>query len=339
MEIMRHYWRRWRYLLLLPIAAAVVIGLTTLDHHAIASQSAAQLQQTLTVPFRFVAFGDTRFTHAESESVSNGEIRRAIVQAIAKDKPAFVSMSGDIVYRGDDPGDWKVWDEETKAWQQEKFTVYPALGNHDLHGNESKALGDYFLRFPELNGSRYYSVRLANCLMLVLDSMQPETSGPQGEWLKRELAAIPGEVAFVIVVLHHPPYTTSSSAEKYGGGHSARAMEQELARWLEEQQQRVRARFVVFAGHVHNYERHEHNGVMYFVTGGGGAHPYPIERSPGDPFQSMTVNYHYLLAEVSAQSMKITMKRVEIDNGKQVWTEPDSVTILSTEGKTQAIGN
>jgi Icc-related predicted phosphoesterase len=338
METKQTHWRRWRYLLLLPIAAAVVICFTTFGHHAIASQPAAELQQTVTLPFRFVAFGDTRFTHSDSKSVSNGEIRRAIVASIAKENPAFISIGGDIVYRGDDPGDWAVWDEETKAWKQQNFTVYPALGNHDLHGNESKALANYFQRFPELNSSRYYSARLANCLMLVLDSMQPETSGPQGEWLKHKLAAIPEDVAFVIVVLHHPPYTSSSDAEKYGGGHSSRAGEHELARWLEEQQQRRHARFVVFAGHVHNYERHEHNGVMYFVTGGGGAHAYPIERSRADLFQSTTINYNYLLAEVSAESMKVTMKRVETDNGKEVWTEPDSVTIRVPDGKTQAIG-
>jgi hypothetical protein len=37
---------------------------------------------------------------------------------------------------------------------------------------------------------------------------------------------------------------------------------------------------------VHNYERHEHGGVTYFVTGGAGAHAYPIERARDDPFQS-----------------------------------------------------
>jgi len=38
-------------------------------------------------------------------------------------------------------------------------------------------------------------------------------------------------------------------------------------------------RQVVLSSHVHNFERHEHGGVVYFVTGGG-AHAYPIERAP-----------------------------------------------------------
>jgi hypothetical protein len=45
----------------------------------------------------------------------------------------------------------------------------------------------------------------------------------------------------------------------------------------------------MFSGHVHNYEHQEHNGVTYFVTGGGGARPYPIERTPDDPGHGKSV--------------------------------------------------
>ena len=61
---------------------------------------------------------------------------------------------------------------------------------------------------------------------------------------------------------------------------------------LEERQAHASFRVVFFSGHVHNYERHEHGGIAYFVSGGGGAHAYPIERAPEDPFQSKEINYH-----------------------------------------------
>ncbi len=326
----------WRNgVLLATIFLAAALALATGERGTYSSTPSAELRQQVSLPFRFVAFGDTRFTHSTSEQVSNAQVRQAIVHAITKEKPSFISIGGDIVYKGDDVGDWRVWDEETRAWREDKLTVYPALGNHDLHGNETTALANYFKRFPDLNGSRYYTVRLANCLMLVLDSVRAETAGPQGEWFKHELQSVPGDVAFVIIVLHHPPYTSSSDAEKYGGGHSARSMEKDLSKLIEDQQLGSRARFVVFSGHVHNYERHQHGGVTYFVTGGGGAHAYPIERDPGDLFQSTAVNYHYLVAEVSAQSMKITMKRVEIVGGKEVWTQPDSVAIPVPTGQAE----
>jgi 3',5'-cyclic AMP phosphodiesterase CpdA len=285
------------------------------------------LQLQVSTPFRFVAYGDARFHDPKDTDAANPQVREALVQAIAELNPAFISFGGDIVYNGYDVDDWKVWDSETSIWHAKNIPVYPALGNHDLHGNEKTALANYFQRFPDLKNSRYYSVRAANTLMLVLDSSLDETSGPQGRWLTRELDTLPGDVDFVFIVLHHPPYTSSSDAKKFGGGHSARSPEQALAKVLEARQQNLRARIVVFSGHVHNYERHEHGGVTYFVLGGAGAHAYPIERAPGDPFQSKEINYHYLLVEVDRQHLKATMNRFDLSSGKAVWTQPDSIEI------------
>jgi hypothetical protein len=86
-------------------------------------------------------------------------------------------------------------------------------------------------------------------------------------------------------------------------------------------------RFVVFAGHVHNYEHYEHGGVVYFVTGGGGAHPYAVVRDAGDPLFGQKVNYHYLLVEVEASKMIVTMNRLGIKDGKATWTQPDKTEI------------
>jgi len=297
-----------------------------------------ELQLQVRTPFRFVACGDSRFHDPKDTEAANPPVRQALVQAIAQASPAFISFGGDIVYNGYDANDWKVWDSETAAWRANKIPVYPALGNHDLHGDEKVALANYFQRFPDLKNSRYYSVRASNALMLVLDSSLDETSGPQGQWLAQKLDYVPGDVDFVFIVLHHPPYTSSSDAKKFGGGHSARPQEQELAKTLEARQKDLRARIVVFSGHVHNYERHEHGGVTYFVTGGAGAHAYPIERAADDPFQSKEVNYHYLLVEVSRANLKITMNRLDLTSGTAVWTQPDSVTISVPAAKTAAQG-
>ena len=283
-------------------------------------------------PFRFIVYGDTRFTDPANIKAASPAARRALVQAIARADPAFISISGDIAYNGDDSNDWRVWDSETEVWRQRHITVYPALGNHDLHGNRTTALANYFERFPALQNNRYYSVRAANSLMLVLDSSLDETSGPQGEWLVKKLDGVPSDVDFVFLVLHHPPYTASSD-EAPGGGHSARHPEQLLAQMLEKCQKRMHARFVVFSGHVHNYEHHEHNGVTYFVTGGGGARPYPIERTPDDPLNGKSVNYHYLLLEVDRGKLEITMHRLDLTSGAAVWTQPDSVEISVRSAK------
>jgi len=281
----------------------------------------------------FIAYGDTRFTNPSDTDAANPEARRELVKAIAGAHPDFVTFGGDITYNGNDANDWKVYDSETAVWREKHIRVFPALGNHDLHGDAKASLGNYFQRFPELDHNLYYSVATDNALMLTLDSALDETSGAQGDWLKSKLDALPGNVDFVIIVLHHPPYTSSSDEKKFGGGHSARKPEQELARFLEERQKSLRARIVVFAGHVHNYERHEHGGVTYFVTGGGGAHAYPIERKPEDPYQSKEINYHYIDVLVQPGKMTATMNRLELKNGAASWTQPDRVTIETPKAR------
>jgi acid phosphatase type 7 len=292
-----------------------------------AAQTPVDLQIKVSDPFRFVVYGDTRFHDPKDFEAANPPVRVTLVHAIADVKPAFVCFTGDIVYNGYDVNDWKTWDAETSIWRESRIPIYPALGNHDLHGDEKIALANYFERFPDLKESRYYSVRAANTLMLALDSSLDEATGPQGEWLAKKIDKIPADVDFVFIMFHHPPYTSSSDEKKFGGGHSARASEQKLAKLLEERQAHTRARFIVFSGHVHNYERHEHGGVIYFVSGGGGAHAYPIERASDDPFQSKQINYHYLLVEVEHEELKVTMNRVELNEGKTTWTQPDFVKI------------
>jgi acid phosphatase type 7 len=314
----------------LPFIFAFLACVACRHSHSQMQQPGAQpveLVLQVSAPFRFVAYGDTRFHDPNDTEASNPQVRRILVQAIADAHPAFISVGGDLTYNGNDVNDWKTWDSETTVWRDNKIPVYPAIGNHELHGDHKIALANYFERFPDLKNSRYYSVRIGNALMLVLDSNLDVDSAPQSQWLAQKLDTLPGDVDFVFLVFHHPPYTSSSDAKLLGGGHSARSSELKLAKMLEARQQNMRARIVVFNGHVHNYERHKHGGVTYFVTGGGGAHAYPIERSPDDPYQSKEVNYHYLLVEVDHRALKITMNRVVLANGKAIWSQPDSITI------------
>lgn len=303
---------------------------------SLCAQTPANIQLSQSTRAHFIAYGDTRFTNPADTKAANPEARRELVKAIANAHPEFVTFGGDITYNGNDPNDWKVYDSETAVWREQHISVYPALGNHDLHGDPRVSLANYFERYPEINHSLYYSVHTGNVLMLTLDSALDETSGQQGDWLKGKLDAVLPSVDFVVIVLHHPPYTSSSDEGKYGGGHSARPQEQALALMLEDRQQKMRARIVVFAGHVHNYEHHEHGGVVYFVTGGGGAHAYPIERKPDDLFQSNEINYHFIDVKVEPGKMVTTMNRLELKNGAAKWTQPETVTI-AVQGQKAAV--
>lgn len=305
---------------------ALLFSIASCTKRSNAQTVTTDLDVNVSLPFRFVAYGDTRFHDPNDTEAANPLMRTALVRAVADTNPAFICFIGDIVYKGSDANDWKIFDRETSIWHEKNIPVFPALGNHEFYGNEKIALDNYFRHFPDLKNSRYYSVRAANTLFFVLDSSQDEVSGPQGRWLKDKIDNIPSDVDFVFLMLHHPPYT-SSLTTMLGEGHSARTQEKALAKFLEERQGGTRARFIVFSGHVHNYERHEHGGVIYFVSGGGGAHAYPIARAPEDPYQNREINYHYLLLEVDHRQLSVTMNRVELVNGKAVWTQPDSLKI------------
>src|ERR1700737_1414474 len=189
---------------------AILFALAYCSNKSSAQTSTVDLQLKVSAPFRLVACGDPRFHDPKDTEAANPPVRVALVQAIAEANPAFVCFTGDIVYNGYDANDWKVWDSETSICREKKIPVYPALGNHDLHGDETIALGNYFHRFPDLKNSRYYSVRAANALVLVLDSALQETGGPEGQWLADKLDHVPSDVDFVFLMFHHPPYTSSS---------------------------------------------------------------------------------------------------------------------------------
>lgn len=294
---------------------------------ACAQNHSLQISFPVHSPFRFVAYGDTRFTDPANVLDTNPFVRQELIKAIAAVRPAFISFGGDIPFNGFSEDDWKVYDRETSIWRDRKIPVFPTLGNHELRGDLNVGLANYFARFPMLQQHRFYSVRAANTLLLSLDSSLDETAGAQGEWLSDQFKLIPADVDFIFVSLHHPLVTSAGDKTNGRGGSSARPTEQQLATFLEHQQKQIRARIVVFASHVHNYERHERGGVTYFVTGGGGAHAYPISRASDDPFQSPDINYHYLLVEVERGKVKVTMNRIEIRDGVSKWTKPDSVVI------------
>ncbi len=287
-----------------------------------------------------IAYGDMRVTDPADNVHTNVVARRALIDKIAQEKPAALLLSGDIPYRGGSDSDWDVVDKEIKPLWDAKIRIYPALGNHEMLGGDSHDLRNWWKRFPELEGMRWYSVLFGNCYFIVLDSNSKYREGtPQGQWLQSQLAHIPVEVDFVFVLMHHPSYTDSKEHFMVGMGHSARGEEKTLAAQLEQMQPKTRARFIEVAGHVHNYERFEHNSVNYIVTGGGGATPYMFDRSPDDKYQGgIGPTYHYLRFEIDGPHLKGTMMKFDVSSPEKAhFDEKDSFNIDAVPLKNPAI--
>ena len=272
--------------------------------------------------FTFVGYGDMRFTNPANIKDSNPAVRQAEIARIAEERPAFVVISGDLVLNGANAQDWKVFDNETAPLRQAGITVFPALGNHDIRGGESEALEKYFRRFPQINRRRWYSVQAGNVVVFVLDSVSAD-GGQQLHWLEQGLDELPRGTDFVLVCLHHPPITHSSESMP-GGGHGSRAREQQLASMLEQRQRALRARIIVLAGHVHNYERYERGGVTYIVSGGGGATPYMVARTSGDFYRDTGPTYHICNFSVHPGELKFQMLKVDLEGRRPVWSVRDA---------------
>jgi hypothetical protein len=259
-----------------------------------------------------IAYGDSRFTDASETAASSPGVRRALVAKIAAENPAAIFINGDLPYHGI-AADYEVYRTETKIWRDKQIPVYPALGNHELSAClESICLDRWWNTFPQLRGRRWYSVALGTRVIgIALDSDESLLPGSeQLTWLQSQVTALDSTVRVVLIIMHHPPVAAVQTVKLVD--HNARPNEQALAIYLKAMAARSAVRFIVSAGHIHNYERLSQDGVTYLVSGGGGATPYDIDRTPADLYQNTDFpNYHYMRFELRGQVFSGAMIRLE----------------------------
>jgi hypothetical protein len=274
-------------------------------------------------------YGDIRFTNPANTRPSDPVRRDLLVQEIAQDKPSFLIITGDLVLRGSTPDDWERWTAGTKPLRESGVRIFPAIGNHELAGDLPAAA--FLAHFPELNGKRWYSIQYGNCAFFILDSSQDTEGSDQWKWLDEGLHNLSKDTRFVFIAIHHPGITQSS--EKLpGGGHSTRPQEAKLAELIEAAQARTGLPFFVVAGHVHNYERYQRNGVTYITTGGGGATPYEIERKPNDFYQETGPTYHYTEWTIGKDTLSFEMNKLTLEDGKPKWEVKDKFEVKQKKG-------
>ena len=277
-----------------------------------------------------LVYGDMRFTDPANVDAANPTARQLLVAKIAQLAPDAVQLTGDVPYAGGRAADYDIYRTETKAWKDAGLHVYPALGNHEFaKGSEGDCLEHWWTAFPELRGMRWYSVALGKRIYLVqLDSTSPLTDGsPQRVWLGDQLSHLPKSVDFVMIGMHHPPVADIQT--RYEVDHNPRPNEIALRDYLKAVAPTLHAAVVVTAGHIHNYERFAQDGVVYLVSGGGGAHPYPVDRTPPDQYQSPDFpNFHYIVFTLDKKDLKATMYRLADPAAAKVeWQARDSFVV------------
>jgi hypothetical protein len=215
-------------------------------------------------PHEFVLFGDTQKTMTlEFWRPHFDEERRALVRAVADERPAFVVNAGDVVCHGGSTADWERFCAENRPLFERSIAYFPAVGNHDLYGG-SEALRLRAAVFPHVGSRRWFSIHFGPVLVIVLDSnfddLDEQQARLQDDWLDGALAGAEREpsIRHVLLVCHHPPFTNARGLSE------SREVQEHFVRRLTP---KVR---VFVSGHVHNYERFERGGVVFLVSGGGG---------------------------------------------------------------------
>src|ERR1700690_3189243 len=266
----------------------------------------SELPKTLSI----VIYGDMRFTDPSNKKVANPNARRLLVEKVASEHPFALELTGDVPYAGNNSADYDEFRSETDAWRTAKLRIYPALGNHELVGGPD-SLKNWWAAFPELNNRRWYSVQLGKSVYLInLDSNSDLIeSSQQMLWLQDQIAKLPSSVEFVFIALHHPPVADKQTLTQVD--HNPRPNEIALRDYLSSVAPASHAQFIVASGHIHNYERLIVGGVTYLVSGGGGAHPYAVERGPADQYQTAdAINFHYILFRLNGKQFDATMYRL-----------------------------
>ncbi|HEY2040345.1 MAG TPA: metallophosphoesterase [Edaphobacter sp.] len=278
---------------------------------------------------KIIVYGDQRFTDPTNTKVTSPKARRLLVEKIAQEHPDAVLMSGDVPYSGDVVNDYEVYRAETTIWRDEKLHVYPALGNHEFHGDPNEALEHWWSAFPELRNRRWYSVELgANIYTIALDSDTSLRKGSdQQTWLNDQLFRLPKSTKFVFISLHHPPVADFQT--RINVSHNPRPNEIELRDDLEEIAPKIKAKIILSAGHIHNYERFQRGPVAYLVSGGGAASPVRVERKPEDLYQDNGFpNYHFVEFTLEGNKVIGRMYRLADPNGETpVWEVKDTFEV------------
>jgi hypothetical protein len=281
-------------------------------------------------PLTFIVYGDQRFTDPKNGQ-STAIMRQLLVKQIANEKPAAIIMNGDIPNDGTKKEDYTVYTRETSAWRQAGLPVIAALGNHEINGDEKQCLENWWETFPNLRNRRWYSTQLGSRVYVIaLDSMSRLLTGSeQAKWLDRQIDGMSGSVDFLLITLHHPPVADVQTHLLVD--HNPRPNEYALRDYLAGKAPKIHARILVSAGHIHNYERHEQANVTYLVSGGGGAFPYLVERTPDDLYQGKEFpNYHYLKFVLEGRELKGVMYRAaDPDNPDSPFEVKDSFTIAA----------
>jgi 3',5'-cyclic AMP phosphodiesterase CpdA len=236
-------------------------------------------------PFQFVVYGDVRTRH---------EVHRTVIQGILKHAtPDFIIHTGDLVENGDDTSLWPIFFDIERDLLR-KTPIFPSPGNHERNSPNY---------FNFMDTKAHYSFDWGSAHFASIDSdianvaaTQPERDAfwkEQTEWLENDLKqAQTAGLRFVFA--HHPPMT--AVAHRQGDNPHMTALEPMFEKY------KVTAGLF---GHDHNYQHYLQRGIHYYVSGGGGAPLYDVDKPPAGVTVKVESTENFIVVNVNGNKARI----------------------------------
>ncbi|CAK9188149.1 unnamed protein product [Ilex paraguariensis] len=221
-----------------------------------------------TLPIEFVVVGDLGQTEWTASTLAH---------VAAEDYDVFL-LPGDLSYADTQQPLWDSFGRlvepyaSIRPWMvtegNHEIETFPIVYPHGFRAYNARWLMPY--QESGSNSNLYYSFDVAGTHIVMLGSYTDfDASSDQYKWLKADLAKVDRIKTPWILVLLHAPWYNTNSAHKGEGESMRKAMEEMLYKAQVD---------VVFAGHVHAYERFtrvydnkaDPCGPVYVTIGDGG---------------------------------------------------------------------
>jgi acid phosphatase type 7 len=231
--------------------------------NADAFQNRAFRTMPLSGPFTFIVISDTQ----EGPHYPEAKRFKLVADAVATEPDALFILHGGDNARFDDAGRWALYFEAADAMLA-KFPIFTAIGNHEHHDINNPAN-------PPTPAVQYnscydvpmhYSFDCAGIRFVILETPDvanangddPHTSlalaESQRSWLEKQVR---NNMLGTFTLHHHPIWDFFSTTSNPN-----------LQPW--EDLYHEYSISATFAGHTHDYQRHDVAGIPYFIVGDGG---------------------------------------------------------------------
>jgi hypothetical protein len=230
-----------------------------------------------------------------------GSNPQLVIAERMRESPAdFLMHVGDLVYyaitrMNADLRMFSIYRDEMRSrpW-------FLAVGNHEAYVEPEAALQVFYLPTNSVTGTEHYysfdhgDVHFASVWSDLAAGSRYEPGSAQYAWLDADLAA--SDKPWKFLFFHHTWRTSSAHrVDDYDRNTvpDSLQMDQSLAKLAREHGVQI-----IFNGHDHCYERlAPSGGPISFISGGGGALPYPLTLPHPDSIQFYSA-YHFLRVKV-----------------------------------------